>query len=546
MATQTPYSSLAALVVDDMPVQQSTLRGQLASLGIGRVDATGTAEDAARLIRARPYQLVLCDYNLQQRSDGQQLLEHLRETGALAPDCLFFMVTAENGYASVASATEHRPDAYLLKPITAADIQERLKSLIERRHALLAVYQRIARRDWVGALAACEPLLARRDRWTMQALQLKADVLMQLGRHDDAIGVFDEALKQRDDLGWALVGRARAHQAAGRQAEARRQAEAVLASAGGERNVAAFDVLARALEASGDGEQAMKVLAEAAEKVPSARRQRLLGEAAFRQGDLGVARDALHRATRATLGALNARPQDALTLAQTLVDLGEPAQAQALLKEAGRSLRDDPSTAAAAAAIGAQALARRGDAAGAAVEARRARDALGGGRADFATVAVAKSLLLAGDEADGLALLGSAVAADHESPLLKSLVGRALADTGHGDKAAALVDAATSGVVGKVNAARRLFREGRTEDALAAVVDAAAAHPDNTGVLLQAAQLHCMALRLRRQPDAAVTERITRYLARLMQLMPGNERVAQMRRYYADTLTELQATVAAG
>lgn len=546
MAIQTPYSSLAALVVDDMPAQQSTLRGQLASLGIGRVDATGTAEDAARLIRSRPYQLVLCDYNLQQRSDGQQLLEHLRETGALAPDCLFFMVTAENGYASVAAATEHHPDAYLLKPITAADIQERLKALFERRHALLGVHQRIARRDWVGALAACAPLLARRDRWTMQVLQLKADVLMQLGRHDDAIAVFDEALAQREDLAWAQVGLARAHQAAGRQAEARRLAEAVLASPGGERNVAAFDVLARALEAAGDGAQALKVLGEAAAKVPSAKRQRLLGDAAFRHGDLAVARDALRRATRATQGALTARPQDQLTLAQTLVDLGEPAQALSLLKEAGRALRDDPATAAATAAIGAQALARRGDTAGAAAEAQRARTALGAGRADFATVAVAKSLLLAGDEADGLALLGTAIAADHESPLLKALVGRTLADTGHGDKLAGVVDGATAVVVEKVNGARRLFRDGRTEDALAAIVEAAGSHPDNTGVLLQAAQLHCMALRLRKHADAAVTERITRYLARLMQLMPGNERVAQMRRYYADTLNELTAATAAG
>lgn len=546
-AIQTPYSSLAALVVDDMPVQQSTLRGQLASIGIGRVDATGTAEDALRLVRSRPYSLILCDYNLNQRTDGQQLFEHMRETGALAPDCLFFMVTAENAYASVAAASEYRPDAYLLKPITAADISERLKMLIERRQALLGIHQKMGKRDFLGAVAACDALLAKRDRWAMQALQLKGDVLLQLGRHDDALAVFRQALAQRSELLWARVGMARAHQAAGRQEEAREIAVDIVNTPAGEKTMAAYDVLARALEAQQRPEMALDVLAAAAAQVPSAARQRLLGQAAYRQGELGMARDALRKAARATQGALNAQPQDSLTLAQTLVDLGDNTEALALLKDLSRTLITDMQVEATASAIGAQAHMHLGNAAAASAAAARAQAGLKQPRADFATVATAKSLLATGSPSDGLALLVAAVSADHENPALKALVTRTLADTGHADQAAQVIDGAAAAVKGRVDTARKLFRDNRTDEALAAIVEAAEQHPDNTGVLLQAAQIHCMALRLQRDGDAAakalITERVTRYLARLVQLLPGSERVAQMRRYYADTLRDLNAPV---
>jgi len=51
--TVTPYSNLTALIIDDMAVQQTTLRGHLALLGISKADAVSNAEDAMRNIRAK-------------------------------------------------------------------------------------------------------------------------------------------------------------------------------------------------------------------------------------------------------------------------------------------------------------------------------------------------------------------------------------------------------------------------------------------------------------------------------------------------------------
>lgn len=538
MAIQTPYSKLSALVVDDMAAQQSTLRGQLGLLGLARVDQASTPDDALRLARTHKYSLLLCDYNLNHKTDGQQLFEHLRDQRLLAPDALFFMVTAENGYASVAAASEHKPDAYLLKPITAADIEERLKTQLERRNALAPATAALARNDAAAALAACDALLARKDRFALAALQHKGQALLQLGRHEEALATYQSVLAQRPQLSWAQLGVARAYKAAGRLDEAAQVAQHVLATPEGERNLAAFDLLAEALEGRGDTLSAQWVLRDAAAVVPSAKRLRLLGECAYRNGDLDVALESLHKVARATRGAITAQPQDTLTLAQTLVDLGRPAEGLAVLDERGAE-RPDPALQSVALAVRAQAQARNGDADGAARTLARARETLRTPKADFATVALAKAELVTGHHEAGLALLQRAVSADHENPRVQQLVRKALRDTGHEDKMDQLVEAAAAGLKQRVADARRLFRDSRIDEALKAIDAALKDHPDNTGVLLQAAQMQCLSLRLKKQLDPIVADRVRLQLARLDGLLPASDRVAQMQRYYRETLASL-------
>ena len=82
-------------------------------------------------------------------------------------------------------------------------------------------------------------------------------------------------------------------------------------------------MVAEALEAQGDATGAMWVLKDAAAVIPSARRQRLLGESAYRNGDLDTAKECLQKVAKATRGSVIAQPQDTLLLAQTLVDRGE-------------------------------------------------------------------------------------------------------------------------------------------------------------------------------------------------------------------------------
>ncbi len=545
MAIQTPYSNIPTLVIDDMPTQQTTLRGQLQMLHIAKVDQAATAEDAIRLVKAKQYGLVLCDFNLNQKTDGQQLLEHLRDSGMLSPECLFFMVTAENTYKSVASASEHKPDAYLLKPITAGDIEDRLKALLDRRNALLSINQRLGKNDLPGALAQCNALLDKKDRWTMQALQSKGQTLLQMGRHEEARAVYEQVLGVRAGLIWAQLGQAKALKAGGKLEEAKFIAQSIIGSKDGEKNVEAYDLVAACLEAQGDTQGALWMLKDSAVVMPSARRQRIVGETAYRNGDLETAKDCFARLAKATKGAVTAQPQDALTHAQTLVDLGEPAEALRLLDAGGTQYKNDPQFTNVALAVRAQAQARAGDEAGAKATLAKARETMRRAKADFATVALAKAELMTGNEEAGIKLLESAVASDHENPRVKQLISGALKATGHESKLAQVVDGAVGELNSRVTSAKGLFRDSRIDDALAAIEAALKDYPDNTGVLLQAAQMNCMSLRLKKQLNATVAERVRLYMSRLDTLMPGSDRVSQMHRYYRETLSGLAGSTAA-
>lgn len=544
MATTTAYSHLQALVVDDMPTQQTTLRGQLGMLGISNIDAASSADDALRLISGKNYGLILCDYNLNHRTDGQQLFEYLREQRLIGPDCLFFMVTAENNYSSVAAASEHLPDAYLLKPFTASDLEERLKAQLEKRQALLDISKRLRKGDLGATVAACDALLAKRDRWYMHALQIKGQALLDLSDIDEARKVYETALELRSGLLWAQIGLARCHKAAGQFEEARQLAQNIVQSRDGEKNLAAFDILAQSLEASGDAPGAAAVLKQAAQVVPSARRLRLLAESAYRNGDLETARASFGRAIKASQNSITAQPQDLLALAQVQVDLGEAKEAVTTLSDAATKGSRSPEFDTVALAIRAQAHVALGDSATAAAEASQALTALKQSKADFATVAVARAALLTGRTDEGLRLMSQAVSADHENPRIQQLVGKALTDTGQAAQIERIVHGATTDLKARVQSAKRLLRGGQLDEALGAIERDLAEFPENTTVLLECAQINCMVMRLNKQFDEERVEQVRGYLARLDKLLPGNDRVAQMRRYLRETLTTLQGAPA--
>ena len=541
MAIVTPYSHLTALIVDDMATQQTTLRGQLSQIGIGKSDAASNAEDAMRLLRSRRYDLILCDFNLNSKSDGQQWFEHLRDQKLLPADCLFFMVTAESAYAQVAAATEHHPDAYLLKPITASDIEDRLKTQLEKREAMMPISQCLAKDDLAGAVVACDKLLASKSRWSMAALQAKGKALLDLGRHEEAKQVYRLALDHRANLVWAQLGLARAHKAAGQFEDARQIAQEIIHSPEGEKNVAAYDVVAEALEAQGDATGAMWVLKDAAAVIPSARRQRLLGESAYRNGDLDTAKECLQKVAKATRGSVIAQPQDTLLLAQTLVDRGEAQDALKVLGEGDNLYRTNPAFGSVSLAIQAQAHVRTGNQAEADKAMRRARETMRKGKADFGTIALAKAEIMAGNEEAGMKLLQSAVSADHENPRIRQMIGKALRDTGHEEKVEDLIQGAAAALENKVKDARKLLRDSQVDEAVYAIEEAVREYPENTGVLLQAAQINCMALRLKKELSPARVDRIRLYLTRLEKLMPANDRVTMMRRYFRETISALES-----
>ena len=120
------------LVVDDFAEMRTTLRGMLESYDANAVTMASSGEEAIQLISNNRYDVILCDYNLGDGKDGQQVLEEAKLRGKLPYASVFIMITAETTSFMVMGALEHQPDDYLAKPFTRTVLQSRIKRQLEK------------------------------------------------------------------------------------------------------------------------------------------------------------------------------------------------------------------------------------------------------------------------------------------------------------------------------------------------------------------------------------------------------------------------------
>jgi tetratricopeptide (TPR) repeat protein len=529
-------AKLRALVVDDLQTMRQNIRTQLGQLGIEHVDQAATPDEAIRLIRNTSYDVIVCDYNLNRETNGQQMLEFLRSNKMLSPTAMFFMVTAESSYDSVASTAEFQPDAYMVKPLTGGRIADRIERLLDRQHALKPITDRLDRKDLAGAIAECDKVAHIDPKWIVDTLKLKSSAALELGEIDAARAVYAQALNLRNDLVWARLGMARCHQLAGKLDEAKAIVENVLEKS--TQFVGAYDLLAQIAESQGKDQEALDALNKSYEVIPSARRSRLVGDAAYRVGDLEQARTAFTKAVSHTRGSLTAQASDALSLAQVHVDISEPTMALTVLSNVARDHQEDPHFSTRQAIIAAQAFARLGDMESAKAAFESAREAAGEVRADTDTLALAKAAFCVGLNEEGARIMTRAIKADHENERLVAFARRVLKDTGNEAMIEKIVEESISAGALIVDEATRLMRNGQFDESLAKLEEALIATPDNTGVLLAAAQLHLLWMS-QKGLDRSYVERVNGYLAQLNGLMPNSERVAKMYRFLRETLVKV-------
>lgn len=526
--------NLRALVIDDMAAMRQNIRTQLGQLGIGHVDQAATPDEAISHVRRSGYDIIVCDYNLNRETNGQQLLEFLRSQNLLSPATMFIMVTAESAYDLVASAAEFQPDAYMVKPLTGAKLLERIERLLDKQNALRSIVARQKAKDNLGVVAECDLVLQIAPKWALDILKIKGNALLDLGKPEEARTVYTQALSLRDDLVWAKLGLATCHQIGGQLEEAKTVAQEVLAA--NARYIPAYDLLAKVAEAQGNEQEALDALNQSYEVIPSARRSRMLGDAAYRTGDLEQAKAAFSRALQHTKGSLTAQPSDALSLAQVHVDVGEPALALQVLSAVPKHFAESNSFVATQAAVQAQAHVKLGDGEAAEKAFTLARAMADTSKADASSLALAKAAFSLGRDDEGAEILAKAVKADHENSRLVSLARKVLRDTGKEALAEQIVDHSLNEVIAIVNEANALMRKAQFDESLAKLDEALESMPENTGVLFAAAQLHLLWMS-QRGVNVGYVEKVNDYLAKLDVLMPGNERVSKMYRFLRETLS---------
>jgi two-component system chemotaxis response regulator CheY len=114
---------------DDMRVIRETVRRNLIELGYRNlssfVDAAEAWPAVVEAVKAKePYQLIISDWNM----PGMKGIDFLKNVRSLPEmkDVPFFLLTAENEINQILEAKAAGVTDYILKPFTAANLQEKL------------------------------------------------------------------------------------------------------------------------------------------------------------------------------------------------------------------------------------------------------------------------------------------------------------------------------------------------------------------------------------------------------------------------------------
>lgn len=341
------YSDLSVLIVDPNPGMRGSLHNMLNQCEITRIEYAVGSGTAIRQLTKKPFDIVLCEYDLGNGSenngqDGQQLLEDLRHHRLIPPWSIFIMITSEGVYSRVIGAVELAPTDYVLKPFTVDALLQRIRRAVDRREVFWPIYQNVAAGNIRKAIAGCKDGEHNHPRYALDYARLRAELLVSIDDLVEAELVYQSILLTRPTA-WARLGLARCQFGLRKFVEAQQTLTDLLQQH--TTFMAAYDLLARTLQALGQQQSAKKVLEDAVEISPHmVRRLRHLGEVAYETGDVGAAERAFKQVVSKAKYSEFRDPEDHVKLVKTLVKKGDAHQASGVLRDMERSLRSNANT----------------------------------------------------------------------------------------------------------------------------------------------------------------------------------------------------------
>ena len=118
------------LVVDDFSTMRRIVRNLLKELGYANVDEAEDGVMALAKLRSESFDFVVSDWNMP-NMDGLTMLQNIRADPALAK-LPVLMVTAEAKKENIIAAAQAGANGYVVKPFTAATLDEKLNKIFEK------------------------------------------------------------------------------------------------------------------------------------------------------------------------------------------------------------------------------------------------------------------------------------------------------------------------------------------------------------------------------------------------------------------------------
>lgn len=483
--------NLSILIIDDFSEMRNTCRRMLMEYDPQAVDDCGNGNDALEKMRRKKYDIVLCDYNLSESKDGQQILEEARHEGILDFSSLFMIITGENTRAMVMAAVEYEPDDYLTKPFTKEVLVKRLQRLIYRKQGFNLIGEALAEKNYHKAIMLCDALSEKYPKNTISLLKVKGNILYQAEEYSKATVLYQSMLEQHS-LPWAHMGLGKIHFECQEYQKAKKIFSALLKESPNQMD--AYDWLARTLQALGENDQAQSILQKASDLSPNVlvRRQRL-ADIAIANGDTAVAERTYKAAVKLSQGSTFKRAEDFTNLAKILVEQKRDQKAMQCLKRGRENFAQQTSALLQLAvsesevhhAVNREKLADESLKKAKNLFKRKGEDEE---ISTTASLSVAEACLRHGDSEMGMEVILEVVGNNHENEELIGRVRQAFDQAGLAEEGERMMQNTITRIANINNEAAKLANQGKLDEAIELFVNAAKKLPANKVVNLNAAQ----------------------------------------------------------
>ncbi len=521
------WASKHYLVVDDFVGIRQLLRESLRNLGAKNIDQASSGGEAIALIARHRYDVILCDYNLGEGKNGQQVLEEARVRNLLMPSSVWLMVSAEKSVESVMGAAEHQPDAYLIKPITEGVLLTRLNRVWHKKQVFKGIDQAFIDKDYLRAARLCDEQIAVNKVHEIELLRMKAALMVKSGEPDKARAAYEQVLVQRE-YQWARTGLAKIRLASGEYEQARQIFQTVIAE--NRYYMDAYDHLAKAYSAMGQAEDACNILERAAKLSPnSVTRQGALGLVSLKLGNMGMAEKAFRKCIAIGEYSVMKSADPYLGLARVCGQKNETKEALALLQQAQKEFSSDQVLLRAKITEG-MVYHESGDYR----RARKSGDELevmlqqNPARPDIPTCMEMATLLFAvGVKEAPVELLCYVIRNNHDNTVLLDEVQKVFDKARMSDEGFALIKSSKKEAGDLMNQGVLLWKTGKLPEAVVWMREARRALPNNMRILFNAAQIlisHLQQLGY----DPVLAAEATEVLLHVDKVMPGQQRFAQL------------------
>jgi two-component system chemotaxis response regulator CheY len=123
-------SKIKFLIVDDFSTMRRIVRNLLKELGYTNADEAEDGAVAFQKLKGGGFNFVVTDWNMP-NMDGLQLLQAIRADASLKA-LPVLMITAEAKKENIIAAAQAGAHGYIVKPFTAATLNEKLSKIFEK------------------------------------------------------------------------------------------------------------------------------------------------------------------------------------------------------------------------------------------------------------------------------------------------------------------------------------------------------------------------------------------------------------------------------